>query len=65
MEGDRVCKGRSGGKDRSVSIHSRADHGCSCIQHVVDNREASPGRNGPPQHSNCFKKRMRIEELSD
>ncbi len=48
----------------SVSSHSRADHGCSCIQNVVDDREASPGRNGPLQLSHCVRKRMRIEKLS-
>lgn len=55
---------RSGGRDRSVSSSIRVDHGCSCIQHVVDDCQASPGRSGPPQHSNCVKKRMRIEKLS-
>ena len=55
----------SGGKARSVSSYCRIDHVCSCIQHVVDDREASPGRNGPPQHSNCVSRLMRIENISD
>ena len=39
--------------------------GVSCIQHVVDDREASPGRSGLLQHSNCFGERMRIEKHFD
>ena len=64
MGEDLVTQRRSGGKDRSVSSYCRADRVYSCILHVVDDREASPGRNGPPQHSNCVRRLMRIENIS-
>ena len=41
-----------------MSSHSRADHGCFCIQNVVDDCEASPRRSDPLQHSNCVRERM-------
>lgn len=58
-----VYHGRSQGKDMNVSSHCRADHGCSCIHYAVDDREASLGRNGPLQHSNSVKNRMRTKSF--
>ena len=52
-------------KDGSVSSHCREDYGCSCIRVVVDDREASSGRSGHPQHSNRIRKRIAIDSFSD
>ncbi|KAL9070291.1 MAG: hypothetical protein Q9161_004984 [Pseudevernia consocians] len=66
VNGRRSGYAKYDGEERTGACQAIVEQimGCSCIQHVVEDREASPGRNGPLQISNCVRKRVRIEKQS-